>query len=323
LALARKVQRGQAARHKLESHGLDESAEARLRSQVNQGREAERRFVECNLRLVVYWAEHYQGRGLELLDLIQAGNLGLIRAVRRFDPDVGSRFSTYGSWWIRQAIRRAIANHGRTIRLPAHALGQIWRLAETQGRLVQRLGRQPTPRELALESDLLSTNEKASIRALMERDAPLPSHLREKLGEAAEEVRRILLTSKECVSLELTVDTDDDLMLHDCVEAEAPGPAQAVQERALQEALLSTLESLSDRERLVVEMRFGLRNGREHTLAAIGNCLGVTRERVRQIEHDALRKLRYPARPHALKPYLGSTEVADKSISSDTLLRSS
>jgi len=279
--------------------------EARWPEVVQRGVEAQQLMAQANLRLVVSVAKNYTGRGISFLDLIQEGNIGLMRAIRKFDHTKGFKFSTYATWWIRQAISRAIADQARTIRIPVHMVEKINRLIRLKRRLVQELGRDPTAKELALESDLLTSDEKDVIRAAMEEETALSPTWKHKLNAAAEEVRRILRISMEPMSLEMPVGTDDDGVLGEFIEDESiQGPADAAYDQLLKERVRSSLEVLSDRERAVLEMRFGLQDGRTHTLEEVGQAFDVTRERVRQIESKALRKLRYPGRGQKLRDFL-------------------
>jgi RNA polymerase primary sigma factor len=283
-----------------------QDVEARCAEVVARGIEAQQLMAQANLRLVVSVAKNYTGRGISFLDLIQEGNIGLMRAIRKFDHTKGFKFSTYATWWIRQAISRAIADQARTIRIPVHMVEKINRLIRLKRRLVQELGREATSKELALESDLLTSDEKSIIRSALEDEAPLPPTLKHKLNTAAEEVRRILRISMEPMSLEMPVGADDDGVLGEFIEDDSiQGPADAAYDQLLKEKVRSSLEVLSERERAVLEMRFGLRDGRTHTLEEVGQAFEVTRERVRQIESKALRKLRYPGRGQKLRDFLG------------------
>jgi len=268
--------------------------------------EAQQNLIQANLRLVVSIAKSFIGRGIAFLDLIQEGNLGLLRAIRKFDHTKGFKFSTYATWWIRQAISRAIADQSRTVRIPVHMVETMSRMARLQQQLTQQYGRAPTPEELALEMGLVEGEDAEIIRQAMEEGKPIPKPVEHRLRQATAKIRAILRFSQEPVSLETPVGEEESGNLGEFIEDESiPPPDDATSRHLLEEQIRSALDVLNERERAVLELRYGLRDGRAHTLEEVGRELGVTRERVRQIEAKALRKLRHPVRSRKLRDYLG------------------
>lgn len=268
--------------------------------------EGNQALINANLRLVVSVAKRYLGRGMSLLDLIQEGNMGLLRAIGKFDPRRGFKFSTYATWWIRQSINRSIAEQARTIRIPVHLFESISRILRAQRHLTQVLGRDPTKAELAMEIGYLSASDVQTILRARNENRPIKPELQVRLDIATQKVSRILRSAEEPVSLEGPVGDEDSSSLGDFIEDEdAPSPMDSAAREMLREQVRHALASLSDREREVLELRFGLIDGKEHTLEEVSRYFSVTRERVRQIEAKALRKMRHPARSRDLRDYLG------------------
>jgi RNA polymerase primary sigma factor len=275
-SLAKRLERGRKAQRRLERDGADEDESNRLRHEIIQGERARDHLIKANTRLVVSIAKKYMGQGVPFSDLIQEGNLGLMKAVEKFDYRRGYKFSTYATWWIRQAITRALADQGRTIRVPVHMSDRIRKLHQVSRQLEQVWGRKPTPEELAEEMDL----EPAKVRWM-------------------------LRVSRHPVSLERPVGEEEDSELGNFIEdVDAPTPPDAAYHHMLQEKLEDVLATLTPREARILRLRFGLQNGRQYTLEEVGKKFGLTRERIRQIEGQALRKLRHPRRSRQLRDYL-------------------
>lgn len=274
---ARGMEIGKRAKQQLSrAPSLSITERTRLETKVREGELSRQKLIKANFRLVVSIAKKYIGRGVSFLDLIQEGNIGLIRAVEKFDHKRGFKFSTYATWWIRQAITRAIADQGRTIRVPVHMCERINKLTRVSRQLVQELGREPSPDEIAKE-----------------------------LGTTPKKVERIIKISQRPLSLEMPVGEEQDSHLGDFIPDESTlGPTDAASHQLLREQMEEILTSLSPREGRVLQLRFGLKDGKSHTLEEVGKKFGVTRERIRQIEAKALRKLRHPSRSRKLRDYL-------------------
>jgi RNA polymerase primary sigma factor len=305
--LAKAIQAGQEAAERLETDADELTAQERraLHLQVLRGDIARRHMAEANLRLVVSVAKRFSGRSMSFLDLIQEGNLGLLRAVEKFDHEKGFKFSTYATWWIRQAINRAIADQGRTIRIPVHMIESINRLTRTIRQLQQNLGHDPTPEEIAIQLNYVSDTDRRIIEEAQAKGNPLPADVRVRLKRAALKVRQIMTISQEPMSLEAPMGSEDNSVLVDFIADESiESPMEETNKELLRDEMRDVLNALTDREQEVLAMRFGLLDGEAHTLEEVGRHFGVTRERVRQIEAKALRKLRHPQNSRKLRDYL-------------------
>ncbi|MGQ9458082.1 MAG: sigma-70 family RNA polymerase sigma factor [Anaerolineae bacterium] len=303
--LACAIREGQQALQRLQQDDPGGGERERLLALAQQGKQAERKLVQANLRLVVSVARRFAASGLPFSDLVQEGNLGLLRAAQKYDPDRGYRFSTYATWWIRQAISRYIADHARTIRIPAHMVDTLSRLGRARRRMAQATGEEPTLEQLACAIGFLSEHDLEGIEEAEREGQELPPDLAARRRRALLKMYRILRASQDSVSLELPAGADQESSLADLLTDEnVEAPMETASQHLLKEQVEGILEELPERERKVLEMRFGLLDGHTYTLEEVGSALGVTRERIRQIEAKALRKLRHPHRRRKLKDFL-------------------
>lgn len=275
IELAQQMERGRQAAQRLHAEELDAETRRRLEAWVEAGERARQRLIVSNVRLVISLAKDYLGHGVPLQDLIQEGNMGLMRAVEKFDYRRGHRLSTYATWWIRQSLNRAVVYQGRTIRLPVHRQAEVQRLHRVKRELSKELGREPTYEELAARLEI-----------------------------PVQRVEKLLQYAQQPVSLDRPVGENGENELADFVESDRPSPAEIVERNSLRNEVRETLKSLPTREARILELRYGLRDGREYSLREVGQRFGLTRERIRQLEQDALHRLRSPERARRLRPYL-------------------
>jgi len=305
LSLGRRITEGQEGHKRLRLYPRGCVERRRLERRVRRGEEARVRLVRSNLRLVVSIAKRYLGTGLSLGDLVQEGSFGLLRAAEKFDYQLGFKFSTYATWWIRQAINRAITEHSRAIRLPAYLADQVRRHGSMRQRLQQAMGREPTTEELALEMDLLTPDDRAAIEEARRSGRCLTSFLKQELRRAIAKVELLTQVAQEPLSLEAPVAEGEENVFGDFLgDSQSATLLESASHSLLEEQMRNVLNELGAREHQVLRMRFGLNGEQPRTLEDIGAELGVSRERVRQIEAKALRKLRQPSRSNRLKDYL-------------------
>ena len=283
----------------------DEDLQIEIESLWSRYYEAYQDLIRRNLKLVVSVAKHFIGRGNSFLDLIQEGNVGLLRAVSKFDPTRGFKFSTYATWWIRQSVSRSIADQARTIRIPVHVFETVTQLLRIRRRLTQELEHEPSLKEIALETDYLEIEDKKAIKEHLQMQDSLPPELLRKWREATGKVHSYLRAAEDPMSLDRPIGDEDDNQLEDFIhDEEATSPIEATAQEMMREQLGKALDNLSVRERQVLELRFGLMDGKVHTLEEVGAYFDVTRERIRQIEATALRKLRSPNVSYKLEDYV-------------------